>query len=103
MLTTATTSARAEQTSAFPQLAKRIREAGLLNRRPGYYTWRIAATTIGFVAAWTVFVLVGNSWWQMFTAAGLAVAFMQFGFLGHDAGHQQVFTKRRGNSVLGYL
>jgi fatty acid desaturase len=33
----------------------------------------------------------------------LAVAFAQVGFLGHDAGHRQVFRSRRANDVLGVL
>jgi fatty acid desaturase len=33
----------------------------------------------------------------------LAVAFAQVGFLGHDAGHRQVFRTRRANDVLGVL
>ena len=31
----------------------------------------------------------------------LAIAFAQIGFLGHDAGHSQVFRTRRANTVLG--
>ncbi|ADD44522.1 fatty acid desaturase family protein [Stackebrandtia nassauensis] len=92
-----------EKTSRYPQLAKQIRDAGLLRRRPWYYAWRISATVAAYAAAWAVFVLVGDSWWQLFTAAAMAVTFMQFGFLGHDAGHQQIFGSRRGNSIVGYL
>ena len=31
----------------------------------------------------------------------LAIVFAQVGFLGHDAGHSQVFRSRRANTVLG--
>ena len=36
-------------------------------------------------------------------AVFLAVMFTQVGFLGHDAGHRQVFRSRRANYVLGVL
>lgn len=32
-----------------------------------------------------------------------AGGFTQIGFLGHDAGHRQVFTSHRANYVLGVL
>jgi fatty acid desaturase len=36
-------------------------------------------------------------------AAFLAVAFTQFGFLGHDAGHRQISGSRRTSYILGIL
>jgi len=81
----------------------RVRAAGLLNRRPGYYAVRIAVTVILYAAGWVAFVLIGDSWWQLATAAFLAVAFTQTGFLGHDAGHRQIFRSRRANDLTGLL
>jgi fatty acid desaturase len=46
-------------------------------------------------------VLAGDSWWQIAVAVLLAVAFAQLGFLGHDAGHRQIFGTRRSNYALG--
>src|SRR4029078_11321299 len=45
----------------------------------------------------------GNSWWQLVVAAFFAVMFTQLGFLGHDAGHRQMFGSRRANYVAGVL
>ena len=89
--------------SAYAELSRHVREAGLLNRRPGYYTWRIAITTAAMVAGWAAFVLIGNSWWTLAVAVFLAVVFTQFGFLGHDAGHRQIFGTRRASYVAGIL
>ena len=47
--------------------------------------------------------MVGNSWWQLAVAVFLAVVFTQIGFLGHDAGHRQVFASRRASYVAGVL
>ncbi len=89
--------------SDYAQLSRRIKQAGLLERRSRYYIWKIALTAAALAAGWAAFVLVGNSWWQLGVAAFLAVVFTQVGFLGHDAGHRQIFGSRRANYVLGLL
>src|ERR1700754_2528929 len=81
----------------------RVREAGLLDRRPGYYAVKIAVTLAAMVAGWVAFALLGDSWWQLLTAAFLAFVFAQTGFLAHDAGHRQIFRTRRANDVLGFV
>jgi fatty acid desaturase len=89
--------------SDYAELMRRVRSAGLLDRRLAYYTWRVVLDVLLLVAGWTVFALVGDSWWQLVTAAYLAVVFTQLGFLGHEAGHGQVSRSRRTNRVLGLL
>jgi fatty acid desaturase len=99
----ASASAAPGRGSDYAELSRQVKEAGLLERRPRYYAWKISVT-IGLLAAgWAVFVAVGNSWWQLAVAAFLAVIFTQIGFLGHDAGHRQVFGTRRANYVAGVL
>ncbi|WP_410173524.1 fatty acid desaturase family protein [Frankia nepalensis] len=82
---------------------RRIRRASLLNRRLGWYSARIAVNLGLLGAGWTAFVLLGNSWWQLGTAAFLAVMFTQAAFIGHDAGHRQIVAGRRGNAAVGLL
>ena len=89
--------------SEYAELSRQVKDAGLLERRPGYYAWKIAVTVWLLAAGWTVFVVVGNSWWQLAVAVFLAVIFTQIGFLGHDAGHRQVFGTRRASYVAGVL
>jgi len=84
-------------------LSRQVKQAGLLERRPGYYAWKIAVTIGMLAAGWAAFVVVGDSWWQLAVAAFLAVVFTQIGFLGHDAGHRQVFGTRRASYVAGVL
>ncbi len=74
--------------SQYAELSRQVKEAGLLERRPGYYAWKIAVTVGLLAAGWTVFVVAGDSWWQLGVAVFLAVIFTQIGFLGHDAGHR---------------
>jgi fatty acid desaturase len=87
--------------SEYAQLSKLVRQAGLMRRRPGYYTAKIATTVGLFIAGWTGFGLLGRSWYQLLIAAFLAVAFTQLAFLGHDAGHRQILATRTGNDILG--
>ena len=92
-----------ERGSAYAQLSRLVKQAGLLQRRSRYYAWRIAITAGVLAAAWAGFVLVGDSWWQLGIAVVLAAVFTQIGFLGHDAGHGQIFRSRRANYIVGIL
>jgi hypothetical protein len=73
--------------SAYAELSRRIKRAGLMDGRPGYYTAHIAATVTLCAAGVAAFLLIGDSWWQLAVAAYFAVISTQLGFLGHDAGH----------------
>src|SRR6266700_5716628 len=87
----------------YAQLSRQVKQAGLLDRRPGLYVWKITVTAVLLAAGWAVFALVGDSWWQLAVAAFLAVMFTQAGFLGHDAGHRQISGSRRASYILGIL
>jgi fatty acid desaturase len=89
--------------SDFAELMRRIKSTGLLQRRPGYYLTKIAMTGAALIAGWAGFVLLGDSWWQVAVAAFLAAVFAQLGFIGHDAGHRQVFRSKRANYLVGLL
>jgi fatty acid desaturase len=89
--------------SEYAHLSRQIKQAGLLRHRPGYYLFKITVTAALLAAGWAAFVLIGDSWWQLAVAAFLAMAFTQAGFLGHDAGHRQVFHSPRANYALGVL
>ena len=92
-----------ERTGGYPRLSRAVRDAGLMDRRRGYYVGTIGITAVVFVAAAAGFVALGDSWWQLLLAVVFAVVFAQWGFIGHDAGHRQIFASRRWNDVVGYL
>jgi fatty acid desaturase len=89
--------------ASFRALARQVRAMGLLDRRPGYYRVKIALTILAFLAGWVLFVIVGNSWTTLAIAALVGIMFTQLGFIGHDAGHNQVFGTRRRNRLLGLI
>jgi fatty acid desaturase len=90
-------------TAGFRALARQVRALGLLDRRPGYYGVKITGTIVAFFAGWALFVIVGNSWAALAVAPLLGMMFTQLGFIGHDAGHNQVFRARRRNRLLGLI
>ncbi len=89
--------------SDFADLMRRVKAAGLLRRRPGYYWAKIIFTAGLLAGGWTVFVVLGDSWWQLAVAGFLAVVFAQIGFIGHDAGHRQIFRSKRANYLVGLV
>ncbi|RKF26732.1 acyl-CoA desaturase [Micromonospora globbae] len=89
--------------SDYAQLSRRISQAGLLERRPGWYAVRVALTLGVFLAGWVAVLAVGDSWWQPLLAVGLAVATTQVAFLGHDAGHRQMFRRRGPSEAVGMI
>src|SRR6201997_3502291 len=88
-------------TASFCALALQVRTMGLLHRKPGYYRVKITLTIVAFFAGWALFVMVGNSWAALAVAPLVGMMFTQLGFIGHDAGHNQVFGARRRNRLLG--
>ncbi|MGH9044910.1 MAG: fatty acid desaturase family protein [Acidimicrobiales bacterium] len=86
---------------SFRSLAREVRQSGLLDRRTAYYVTKINLTVAAYAAGWATLVLVRNSWVMVAVAAFMGFVYAQLGFLGHDAGHQQVFRSQRGNRLLG--
>jgi len=89
--------------SDYAQLSRQVRQAGLIDRRPGHYAWQITVTVGLLVGGWAAVILIGSSWWQLALAAFMAIVFTQLGFLGHDAGHRQISGSRRASYILGIL
>jgi len=85
----------------YTQLSRQVKQAGLLERRRGWYAAKIGLNLALLAAGWVTFAVIGESWWQLVTAAFLAVVFTQLAFVGHDAGHRQIFRSRRANDLVG--
>ncbi|MFE4053522.1 fatty acid desaturase family protein [Streptomyces sp. YIM B13518] len=92
-----------EKGSDFSELSRRITEAGLLRRRPLYYTVRFGAVALALAGCVAAFLVLGDSWIQLIVAAALAVVFGQLGLAAHDLAHRQVFSRRRPGEIGGLL
>ncbi|GAA3274580.1 acyl-CoA desaturase [Dactylosporangium vinaceum] len=91
--------AQAERTTDFAVLTQRIRAAGLLDRRPWYYTVRLTLVFALYAAAWTGLALTHSLWFGVL----LGVAFAQVALVAHDLAHKQIFRGRRLSEGLGMV
>jgi hypothetical protein len=62
----------------YADLMRRGEQAGLLDRRPGYYLTKIAATAVLLATGWTASALLGDTWWQLAVAGFLAPTPLRF-------------------------
>jgi fatty acid desaturase len=98
-----TTRAPTRRWNEYTQLSRQLKQAGLLDRRRGWYGARIGLNLVLLAAGGVGFFRIGESWWQLLTAVYLAIVATQLAFVGHDAGHRQIFRTRRANDLVGLL
>jgi len=89
--------------SSFTALTRRVHELGLMRRRYGYYWAKLIGAVLILVTWVVVFLRIGDSWWQLASAAVLAVIMVQIAFLGHDAAHRQIFVSGRWNDWVSLI
>ena len=102
-LTAVPASAPKGRWTEYTQLSRQIKQAGLLERRRRWYAAKIGINLLLLAAGWVAFAVIGESWWQLLTAAYLSIVFTQLAFVGHDAGHRQIFRSRRANDLVGLV
>jgi len=93
----------ARAVNAFTPLAQMMQESGLMRRRYGYYWTKLVSVPVAFAAVFVAFWIIGDTWWQMLTAAAFAVLFTQTAFLGHDAAHRQIFRSGKWNDWISLI
>jgi fatty acid desaturase len=74
-----------------------------MRRRYGYYWTKLVGAVVAVVAWIAVFMVIGNTWWQLVMAGVLAVLMTQISFLGHDAAHRQIFKSGRWNDWVSLI
>ena len=94
---------RAGRGSEYAELSRLIRRDGLPNRRPRYYAVKITIMAVLYGAGWAAVAALAGSWYQLLAAGYLAGVFGQLAFLGHEAGHRQIFRTRRANDAAGLV
>jgi fatty acid desaturase len=89
---------------AYRWLRRAVIDAGLMERRYGYYLGR-TLLSFGFLVVGLALVpLTSESWgWWALLAALLGFAFAQIAMIGHDCGHHQIFKRARPNWALGQV
>ena len=92
-----------KQVNEYAEIRQLVKQAGLLEKQPAYYTFKIVSTLALLVLSISILVLVDNMWVQYANAGLFALAFAQVGFVGHDSGHRQIFHSARNNEILSLI
>lgn len=85
------------------ELKKELEVKGLLNYTPLYYFFIFLINILVLVACFVVVFYFNN--WLATILMSIPVAFigMQFGYLGHDAGHRSISKNEFLNEVIGHF
>lgn len=86
------------QVNDFFELQRKVKDAGLLQRRVGTYVIRMILLGLAFAGAFTLLFMLGDSYWQLAVAVLFGVLFTQVAFLAHDGAHQQIFATGKKNA-----
>ena len=77
----------------YADLRRRLSQRGLFERQYRYYAIQ-ALFTVGLLSATLVLLLAAEALWlKLLAAVLLAFVFTQIGYIGHDAGHRQIFAR----------
>ena len=85
------------------ELRRRVRQAGLLDKQPIYYTMKVLVAVAMYGVGLTIMVTADSLWVHLLNAVFVGFAFSQMSFIGHDAGHYQIARSARKNEMLGLL
>src|SRR5215212_184114 len=85
----------------YAQLKRLIKQNGLLDRQPAYYTGKMVFTLGMLAVSLALLFVLGDTRFQLLNAAYLAFVFVQISLLSHDFGHRQfTFHSSRNNDWL---
>ena len=87
----------------YAELKRLIKQQGLLKKQPVYYAFKIPLTLGLLAISLYILVTVDSLAFQLVNAAFLGFVFTQIGFIGHDAGHRQIFHSMRNNEIVGLI
>jgi fatty acid desaturase len=87
----------------YAELRQLLAQQGLFDRQPMYYAGKALQNLSFLVLAVGILVTTNVFWVQMLNAAFLAFVFTQIAFMGHDAGHRQMFQSAWKTDVFGLL
>ena len=87
----------------YAELKHIIKQKGLLEKQPLYYTFKILFTLALLAVSLTFLLMVHNFWLQLLNAVFLAFVFTQIGYIGHDLGHRQLFRTTQLTELSGFI
>ena len=84
-------------------LRRLVAERGLLDRQYLYYGLSVSGSLAALFLGIAIVIVFDQFWVQLLNAVFLAVIFAQFGFIGHDSGHRQIFRSGFNNDLVMLL
>jgi fatty acid desaturase len=78
-----------------------VRDQGLLRRAAWFYGILGGVLALSLAGLTAAFIALGDSWFQLFVAAGLGIVLTQIAFIAHEASHRQVLASGPINDRLG--
>ena len=94
---------RNSDSKEYLHLRRLIAGQGLLDRQYRYYAVKVPGTLAALALGIGVLIVFDQFWVQMLNAVFLAIVFAQFGFIGHDSGHRQIFHSAFRNDLVMML
>ena len=85
------------------QLRRMVAEKGLLDRQYLHYAVNVSSHLAMVGVGIAVIIFFDQLWVQLLNAVFLANVFAQFGFIGHDSGHRQIFRSAFRNDMVMLL
>lgn len=95
--------------SYYTEIMQRVKEAGLLKKKPSFYVMRLLYISIIAVALWVATFFIaqsGNPWLYLLAIPVLAlqgVMGAQYGFIAHESSHRQIFNNNHTNDNVGRI
>ena len=89
--------------SDYKDLSQLIRAEGLLNKTVGFYIRKFITISALVIATWVGFLFLRESAFVLLLAPVLGMLTAQYGFLAHEAAHQQVFQSNKLNKYAGVM
>lgn len=87
----------------YAELKHLVKQQGLLEKQPIYYTFKIVFTLSLLILGLVLILVVKNFWLLIPDAIFMAFVSTQIAFLGHDAAHQQITQTSRKNHIIGLM
>lgn len=84
-------------------LKQQIKQAGLLEPQPAYYTFKILFNLGLLALSIACLVVFRRSWFLLLDAVFLAFVFAQIGYVGHDLGHRQIFRSAKWFQLASFI
>jgi fatty acid desaturase len=86
--------------SEFLELKSKLERAGLFQRQYGYYVCNVLLIWVMLAFGLAILPLTRNHGLYLLDATYLAFVFGQFGYLGHDGAHLEIFSSWRKNRIF---